>query len=112
MLTMQLFYSLLSTTDSRTFAALKLLRKVIAISNIRTDNGSTKENYRSNISKSRRDDDETRSCLCLLVIDEIKLEAKIVHKGRGKFKILADQHGGKYINKIVDASDIIRCLVA
>ena len=49
------------------------------------------------------------SCWCFLFVDEAELEAKIVHKGRGKFKILEDKYGGKYINKIVDASDIIRC---
>ena len=44
------------------------------------------------------------------MMDEgVKIEAKIVHKGRGKFKILEDKCIGKYINKIVDASDIIRC---
>jgi hypothetical protein len=49
------------------------------------------------------------SCWCFLFVDEAELEAKIVHKGGGKFKILEDKYGGKYINKIVDASDIIRC---
>ena len=50
------------------------------------------------------------SCWCFLSVDEgVKVEAKIVHKRRGKFKILEDKYGGKYINKIVDASDIIRC---
>ena len=37
------------------------------------------------------------------------IEAKIIHKGRGKFKILEDNCKGKYIGKIVDASDVIRC---
>jgi hypothetical protein len=41
--------------------------------------------------------------------EEVKTEAKIIHKGGGKFKILEDRYGGKYINKIVDASDVIRC---
>jgi hypothetical protein len=49
------------------------------------------------------------SCWCFLFVDEAELEAKIVHKGRGKFKILEDKCRGKYINKIVDASDVIRC---
>ena len=51
------------------------------------------------------------SCWCFLYIDEVKLEAKIVHKGRGRFKILNDEYGGRYINKIVDASDVVRCIV-
>jgi hypothetical protein len=49
------------------------------------------------------------SCWCFLFVNEAKLEAKIVHMRRGKFKILEDKYGGKYINKIVDASDVIRC---
>jgi hypothetical protein len=44
-------------------------------------------------------------------MDGTKFEAKIVHKGRGKFKILNDEYGGKYNNKIVDASDVIRCKI-
>jgi hypothetical protein len=49
-------------------------------------------------------------CWCILFIDEgVKIDAKIIHKGRGKFKILEDRYMGKYINKIVDASDVIRC---
>jgi hypothetical protein len=38
-------------------------------------------------------------------IDRKSFEAKIIHKGRGKFKILNDEYGGKYTNKIVDASE-------
>jgi hypothetical protein len=29
------------------------------------------------------------------------MKAKIVNKGRGKFKILNDEYGGRYIDKIV-----------
>jgi hypothetical protein len=50
-------------------------------------------------------------CWCFVLIDGTGFEAKIVHKGRGKFKILNDEYGGKYDNKIVDASDVIRCRV-
>ena len=45
----------------------------------------------------------------VLSIDGLGIEAKIIHKGRGKFKILEDNCKGKYIGKIVDASDVIRC---
>jgi hypothetical protein len=51
------------------------------------------------------------SCWCFLLLDGSEFEAKIIHKGRGKFKILNDEYGGKYNNKIVDASDVIRCKV-
>jgi hypothetical protein len=51
------------------------------------------------------------SCWCFLFIDEVKIEARILHKGRGKFKIVEDKSNAKYVNKIVDASEVIRCKV-
>ena len=46
---------------------------------------------------------------CLVSIEEEEtIEAKIIHIGRGKFKILDDVKGGKYTGKI-DASDIFYC---
>ena len=55
----------------------------------------------------------TERCFCwaVLSIDRLKIEAKIIHKGRGKFEILEDNYRGKYIGDIVDASDVIRCKV-
>ena len=52
---------------------------------------------------------ERCSCWAVLSIDSLKIEAKIMHKGRGRFIILEDNYRGKYIGKIVDASDVIRC---
>jgi hypothetical protein len=54
---------------------------------------------------------EKSSCLCIMFIDEVKIEAKIIHKGMGKFKIVEDKSKAKFVNKIVDASDVIRCKV-
>jgi hypothetical protein len=53
--------------------------------------------------------EERHSYWCYIVIDGTGFDAKIVHTGRGKFKILNDQYGGKYNNKIVDASDVVHC---
>lgn len=61
--------------------------------------------------KKEQEEEENYSCWCFLLIDGTKFEAKIVHKGGGKFKILDDEYGGKYNNKIVDASDVIRCKI-
>jgi hypothetical protein len=61
--------------------------------------------------KKEEEEEERYSCWCFLRIDGTGFDAKIVHKGRGKFKILIDEYGGKYSNKIVDASDVIRCKV-
>ena len=55
--------------------------------------------------------DEKYSCWCILFIDEVKIEARILHKGMGKFKIVEDKFDAKYVNKIVDASEVIRCKV-
>ena len=54
-------------------------------------------------------EEEHYSCWCFVSVDGTRFDAKIVHKGRGKFKIVNDEYGGKYSNKIVDASDVIRC---
>jgi hypothetical protein len=59
--------------------------------------------------KLKEEEHDRYSCWCFLLIDGTQVEAKIIHKGRGKFKILNDEHGGKYTNKIVDASDVVRC---
>ena len=58
-----------------------------------------------------KEEPERYSCWCYIVIDGARFEAKIIHKGRGKFKILNDEYGGKYSNKMVDASDVIRCRI-
>jgi hypothetical protein len=57
----------------------------------------------------KEEEEERYSCWCFLSVDGTRFDAKIVHKGRGKFKILDDEYGGKYSNKIVDASDVVRC---
>ncbi|MDQ6666940.1 MAG: hypothetical protein M3Y53_01790 [Thermoproteota archaeon] len=67
--------------------------------------GELNDNNTNNFSKAA----ERRSCWSVLSIDGLRIEAKIIHKGRGKFKILEDIYRGKYIGKIVDASDVIRC---
>lgn len=70
--------------------------------------GKDISNQLSNISIEK---EERYSSWCSLLTGGTEFEAKIVHKGRGKFKILNDQYGGKYNNKIVDASDIVRCKI-
>ena len=54
---------------------------------------------------------EKYSCWCVLLINGVAIEAKIIHKGRGKFKIVEDKYGSIYVNQIVDASDVIHCKV-
>jgi hypothetical protein len=57
----------------------------------------------------KKNDTQHGGSWCTLLIDNSKLTAKIQHIGRGKFKILAAQKGDKYIDKIVDASDVFSC---
>ena len=54
---------------------------------------------------------EIYSRWCVLFIDQLKIEARILHIGTGKFKIVEDKFNAKYVNKIVDASEVIRCKV-
>jgi hypothetical protein len=46
-----------------------------------------------------------------LVIDKAIVEAKITHKGPGRFRVLDDKYSRKYIGQIVDASDVISCSI-
>ena len=64
-----------------------------------------------NMLNLKRDDaqHDNNGSWCTLLIDNNMITAKIRHIGRGKFKILAAQNGDKYINKIVDASDVFSC---
>ena len=52
---------------------------------------------------------ENRCCWCILLLKDTKLTARIIHIGRGKFRILDDEFDGKYVNETVDASDILSC---
>lgn len=50
-------------------------------------------------------------CTVFLEEEGSKVEAKITHTGRGKFRILDDKKNGKYRNKKIDASDIFSCRI-
>jgi hypothetical protein len=53
---------------------------------------------------------EKHSSWCTVELNEGKrVKARLSHVGRGKFLILEDDDGGKYVNKTVDASDIVNC---
>jgi hypothetical protein len=45
---------------------------------------------------------------CIVSIDGIVLRAKIVHRSRGKYRIVDDAKDGKYGDRIVDAEDIMQ----
>lgn len=53
---------------------------------------------------------QKNSSWCLAFINEAKMRVKIIHIGRGKFKVISDEEGDRYIeNIIIDASDIFHC---
>jgi hypothetical protein len=86
-----------SYTSDKPHFCLKIIDNVLRAYKLRIDNDDEEE--------------ERYSCWCYIIIDGERFEAKIIHKGRGKFKILNDEYGGKYNNKIVDASDVVRCRI-
>jgi PPOX class probable F420-dependent enzyme len=69
------------------------------------------ENNNTNVNNSYSTIIEKYSCWCILFVNNIKIDARIIHKGRGRFKIVEDKYKGKYVNRMVDASDIINCKV-
>jgi hypothetical protein len=84
-----------SYTSNRPLSCFKVIANVLRGHNLRAN----------------KKEQDCYSCWCYIVIDGVRFEAKIIHKGRGKFKILNDEYGGKYSDKIVDASDVIRCRI-
>jgi len=55
---------------------------------------------------------EKYSSWCTVALkDENRIKARLAHVGRGKYLILEDREGGKYVDTKVDASDIVNCLM-
>jgi hypothetical protein len=52
---------------------------------------------------------DAHSSWCTLLLNESTILARVTHVGAGKFKIIEDKNDGKYVGKIVDASDIFHC---
>ena len=52
--------------------------------------------------------DDKNGTWCVVSVDGAILRAKVVHKNRGKFRIVEDVQHGKYVDKTVDASDILQ----
>ena len=45
---------------------------------------------------------------CIVSLDGAIIRARIIHKRGGKYNIVEDTKNGTYVDKIVDASDIIQ----
>lgn len=46
---------------------------------------------------------------CVVEINGTQVKAKIIHIGRGRYRVIEDDHG-KYADVRIDASDVVRCL--
>ena len=44
----------------------------------------------------------------IISIEDVITRAKIVHKSRGKYMIVEDSKDGKYLNRVIDAGDIMQ----
>ena len=44
----------------------------------------------------------------IISIDGVIIRSKIVHKSRGKYVIVEDSKDGKYVNRAIDAEDIMQ----
>jgi hypothetical protein len=53
-------------------------------------------------------DNLTKGDWCIISFDGGIVRAKLIHKSRGRFRIVDDNKDGKYIDRIVDAGDIIQ----
>ena len=56
-----------------------------------------------------KDNSDSNSSWCTLLISESTITARVKHTGRGKYRILEDKVDGKYSGTVVDASDIFHC---
>ena len=52
--------------------------------------------------------DDKKGDWCIVSLDGAIIRVKIMHKSMGKYKIIDDTKNGMYIEKIIDASDIIQ----
>jgi hypothetical protein len=51
---------------------------------------------------------EAEGYWAIISIDEVVTRVKIVHKSRGRYRVVEDSNDGKYINRIIDAGDVIQ----
>jgi hypothetical protein len=58
---------------------------------------------------SYNDNSDNDSSWCNLLISRSNVRAKVKHVGSGKYRIIEDNGDGKYVGKVVDASDIFHC---
>jgi hypothetical protein len=54
-----------------------------------------------------RNDDNSKAIWCRFSIDDFNTaKVKIIHIRGGKYRVIEDREEGKYVGRIVDASDV------
>ena len=54
-----------------------------------------------------RNDDNNKAIWCRFYLDDFNtVKVKIIHIGGGKYRVIEDIEEGKYVGRIVDASDV------
>ena len=46
---------------------------------------------------------------CIVEINKLVFRAKIIHIGRGKYKIVNHNSEGNFVGHVIDASDVLHC---
>jgi hypothetical protein len=46
---------------------------------------------------------------CIVEINNLVFRAKIIHIGRGRYKIIKDSKQGRFEGQVIDASDVLHC---
>jgi hypothetical protein len=54
-----------------------------------------------------QNDDNSKTIWCRFYLDDFNtVKVKIIHIGGGKYRVIEDREGGKYVGRIVDASEV------
>ena len=54
--------------------------------------------------------DKSNESWCTVLLEGNRIRASLKHIGRGRFRIIEDKDN-KYVGQVVDASDILNCLI-
>jgi len=54
--------------------------------------------------------DKPNESWCTVLLEGNRIRASLKHIGRGRFRIIEDKEN-KYVGQVIDASDILNCLV-
>jgi hypothetical protein len=62
---------------------------------------------RLRVTRWMQNDDNSKTIWCRFYLDDFNtVKVKIIHIGGGKYRVIEDREGGKYVGRIVDASEV------